>query len=613
MNARDLLDQGLTALGLFGDPPDKVAALAAFRRASEADPDMCDAWLGRAAAGDATVTTLGHAVQTRATLHRETRRHGLDDEAMRPEIPSPVGYLDLYPTTPGGLQLAYAMTLITAGDYDNAEAVLQPELDLRYEPAKMLPITQRLHTFVGVTLHYVTQRWTDVVTWATQPGGAPNPAIDNSLELLLGIAYASLGQFQAATKVLAPLTQRDRILPVIAAEAWFYQGLCQRKSGDENGARQSFQAATINGTIIGGAQEALDDPTYAPRVTTAAAIAARTDKWDPKSGPSQADIEQARNQQAAEKVLAEADEELKQLVGLTSVKSHVIELKNVQRYDQIMAQRSGGLVGKAEGSLHVVLVGAPGTAKTSIARILGKMYYGLGLLSSSRFEEVKRPHLVGKHIGDTEDKTTRILNDITGGVLFIDEAYTLYQEDNERDFGRVALETIMTFAEDHRRDTMLCLAGYVTPMNELFKANPGFRGRFPNTLQFTSNTPEELVEIADLFAETYQVTVTDDARNYLTELVKFLCATLAADAGFHDKDSEGFTLADRLNNGRFIRNVVDRSTDKMKNRLALDETIDLSTADLEMLRTVTFADLHAAASNLVESANITLPQHLRFN
>lgn len=610
MNARDLLDQGLTALGLFGDPSDKVTALAAFRRASEADPDMCDAWLGRAAAGDATVTTLAKAVQTRATLHRETRRHGLDDEALRPEIPAPVGYLDLYPTTPGGLQLAYAITLITAGDYDAAEFVLN-ELDLRYEPAKMVPITQRLHTFVGVTLHYVTQRWTDVVRWATQPGGTPTPRIDNSLELLLGIAYTSLGQFSAATKVLAPLTQRDRILPVIAAEAWFYQGLCQRKSGEENAARQSFQTATINGTIIAGAQEALDDPTYGPRVTTAAAIAARSDKWDPASGPSQADIEQAHNQQAAEKVLAEADTELKRLVGLTSVKSHVIELKNVQRYDQIMAQRSGGLVGKSQGPLHVVLVGPPGTAKTSIARILGKMYFGLGLLRSSRFREVKRHDLVGKHIGDTEDKTTRILNDIAGGVLFIDEAYNLYQEDNERDFGRVALDTIMTFAEDHRRDTMLCLAGYVTPMNELFTANPGMRGRFPHTLQFTSNTPEELVEIADLFAQTYQVTVADDARSYLTELVKFLCATLASDAGFHDRDTEGFTLADRLNNGRFIRNVLDKSTDKMKNRLALDETIDLSTADLDVLRTVVFDDLRAAASSLVESANIALPQHLR--
>jgi type VII secretion ATPase EccA len=612
VNARDLLDRGLTALGLFGDPPDRAAALAEFRRASEADPEMCDAWLGRAAAGDATITTLARAVQTRTTLHRETRRHGLDDEALRPEIPGPVGYLDLYPTTPGGLQLAYAMALITAGDYAAAETVLN-KLDLRYEPPTSRPTTERLHTFVGVTLHYVTQRWTDVVTWATQPGGAPTPAIDNSLELLLGIAYTSLGQFQAATKILAPLTQRDRILPVIAAEAWFYQGLCQRKSGDENGARQSFQNATINGTIIAGAQEALADPTYGPRVTTAAAIAARTDKWNPKSGPTQADIEQARKQEAAQKVLAEADEELKRLVGLTSVKSHVVELKNVQRYDQIMAQRSGGLVGQSQGPLHVVLVGAPGTAKTSIARILGKMYYGLGLLSSSRFREVKRHDLVGKHIGDTEDKTTKILNDIAGGVLFIDEAYTLYQEDNERDFGRVALDTIMTFAEDHRRDTMLCLAGYVTPMNELFSANPGMRGRFPHTLQFSSYTPEELVEIADLFAQTYQVTVTDDARSYLTELVKSLCSTLAADAGFHEKDTEGFTLADRLNNGRFIRNVLDKSTDKMKNRLALDETIDLTTADLDMLRTVTLEDLGAAATELLESANIALPQHLRFH
>jgi len=608
VTARDFLDQGLSALGLFGDQPDKDAALRAFRRATEADPTMCDAWLGRAAAGEATPSTLAKAVQTRTTLHRETRRHGFADDVLRPTVAAPAGYLDLYPTTPGGLQLAYAVALISRGDYDAAETALH-ETDLRHEPAEARPTTERLYSFVGTVLHYVTQRWPDVVNWAAHPRGERTLDIDNSLELLLGIAHASLGQFKEALAILGPLTQRDRILRVIAAEASFYQGLCQRKLGDESGARESFHAATINGTLIPGAQEALNDPTYAPLVTTADAIAARTDRWNPQSGPSQADIEQAQKKQAAEKVLAEAEADLVKLVGLTSVKAHVIELKNVQRYDQIMAQR-GRLVGQAQGPLHVVLVGPPGTAKTSIARILGRMYYGLGILSSPEFREVKRQDLVGQHIGDTEAKTDKILQGIKGGVLFIDEAPTLYQEDNERDFGRVALDTIMTFAEDHRRDTMLCLAGYAAPMNDLMAANPGLRGRFPHTLQFPSNTADELVQIADLFAENYQVELTDDARKHLAEVTQFLCGTLAAEVGFNDKGTGGFTLADRVNNGRFIRNVLDKSTDKMKNRLALDNTIDLATADLDVLRTVTLDDLRAAVGIVVESANIALPPTL---
>lgn len=609
MTARDLLDQGLAALGLFGDPRDQSAALSAFRRATDSDPNMCDAWVGRAAAGEATPAVLGKAVQTRDTLHRETRRHGLSDETLRPTVAAPVGYLDLYPTTPGGLQLAWATTLISAGEYDAAEDALN-SLDLRSEHAEARPVTERLHLFVRATLHYVTQRWTDVVHWATQTSGTATPQIDNSLELLLGIAQTSLAQYRVALTILDPLSQRKPIAPVIAAEASFYKGLCQRCLGDENSARASFQAATINGTLIPGAVEALADPTYAPVTTTAAAISARTEKWNPTSGPTQADIDDDEQRQAAAKVLEQASSELTSLVGLTSVKAHVIELKNVQRYDQIMAQR-GRTVGQAQGPLHMVLTGAPGTAKTSIARILGRMYRGMGLLKESYFREVNRHDLVGEHIGDTEAKTRKLLEEAQGGVLFIDEAYTLYQEDNARDFGRIALDVLMTFAEEHRRDTMLCLAGYVGPMNNLMTANPGLRGRFPHTLQFPSYTPTELVEIADLIAGNYDVTLTDDAREHLANLVEYLYATPAGDAGFVEKGTEGFTLTDVLNNGRFIRNILDKSTDKMKNRLAQDDTIDLTTADLDVASTVTLDDLRGAAAIVMDSAKIALPQHLQ--
>ena len=124
MNARDYLDGGIAALGLTGATPDLNQARTAFRRATEIDPGMCDAWMGLAAAGDTSVTTLRNAHHTSATLHRETRRIGLADDDLRPVVACPGGYIALYPTSPISLALAHVAALTAAGDYDNAEKAL---------------------------------------------------------------------------------------------------------------------------------------------------------------------------------------------------------------------------------------------------------------------------------------------------------------------------------------------------------------------------------------------------------------------------------------------------------------------------------------------------------
>jgi ESX secretion system protein EccA len=602
VNAREYLDQGIAALGLFGGQPDHPAALSAFERASDADPGMCDVWVGRAAAGDVSVSTLRTALHTSATLHRETRRLGLDDSALCPVVPAPAGYLDLYPTTPVGLALAHALALISAAEYDAAEKALD-DIDVTVEPRQKV-----VHTFVGTTLHFVTRRWTDVLAWSSRPHHDRASVLDDAIALLAGIAHTSLGQFESALSVLSPLTKAadETSIPAIVADAHFYQGLCRRSLNDEAAARNHFQAAMIDGQLLPGAQQALRDQTYGPIVTTAEAIAARVDRWNPDSGPSQADLKRKQHQQAAERILAEAETDLMNLVGLRNVKSHVLELRNIQRYDQILAQR-GIDTSDGQGSLHMILVGPPGTAKTSIARIMCRMYFGLGILDDPGFIEVKRQDLVGAHIGATEEKTSKILNDALGRALFIDEAPTLFKEDLDRDFGRIALDTIMTFAEDHRRDTMICLAGYAQPMKYMMSANPGLRGRFPHRLEFGSYSPTELVEIADVFADASKVTLAADAREYFSQIAAWMCAAPAATAGFTDPGTDGFTLADIANNGRFVRNVLDKATGKMKNRLIEDPTIDVATADLDAIRIVTLDDMRVAVATVVDAAEIELP------
>ncbi|GAB7146364.1 AAA family ATPase [Mycobacterium riyadhense] len=121
----------------------------------------------------------------------------------------------------------------------------------------------------------------------------------------------------------------------------------------------------------------------------------------------------------------------------------------------------------------MTVVGPPGTAKTSIARLICEMYFGLGILESPEFIEVSQKQLVGAVIDETEAKTSAVLESARGRALFIDEAPELYKPDLERDFGHIELNTMMKFAEDHRGDTMIALAGYAAPMNLMLAANPG--------------------------------------------------------------------------------------------------------------------------------------------
>lgn len=295
MTARDYLDTGIANLGLLGGPKNLAAAGEAFRRATELDPGMCDAWMGLAGAGDISTCTLRNTHDASATLHRETRRLGLGDADLAPTVPAPV-FLDLYPHTPGGLALAYAAGLIRDGDYDCAENLLN-QFDLSREPQQT-----QIHRFLGAALHYVTRRWPDVLGWTSRRVSSHNEVVDAATTLLRGIAQTGLGQFETALATLQPITAELHPTP-IAAEAALYRGLCHRALHDESAARAQFATATVDGVLRPDASTALADPTFGPIVTTEQAIAARTDRWDPDSGPTTTEIRQAQQRKAAQEVL----------------------------------------------------------------------------------------------------------------------------------------------------------------------------------------------------------------------------------------------------------------------------------------------------------------------
>ncbi|MBU8841264.1 AAA family ATPase [Mycolicibacterium goodii] len=574
--ARDYLDAGFDALGLFGNPADPNTAREQFRRAVGMDPGMCDAWLGLIATGDQSSETLRHAHETSATLHRETRRLGLQDTALEASVPSP-GFIEVFPYTPASVTLAYIAALLTEQDYDAAEKLLE-SFDTAREPLQS-PIWRCL----GATLHYVTQRWTDVVDWAARPVSGTLRVVDAATDLMAGIAHVGLGEFDAGL-VLLKSVPADQVSPHAAAIAALYRGYALRWLGRENEARAEFGAASVGGRMLPDAASAQADTTFGPKTTTAEAIAARTSRWDPQSGPSTEELRQAEHAQAAATVLEKAERDLQSFIGLAGVKAHVNKLKNVQIYDRAMAARGEG-VGQ-RNSLHMTLVGPPGTAKTSIARVMGEMYFGLGILDSPDFIEVSRKDLVGGVIGETEAKTGAFLDRARGRVLFIDEAPDLYKEDNERDFGRIALDVIMKFAEDHRDDTMIALAGYANGMDRLLSANPGLRSRFPTQLEFSSYSTDELSQIAAMFAQNFRVLVDPEAVETFNRYTNWLTSTLS-----NNPKNPSELLIDVAGNGRYVRNVMSEAVSRMKARIVSDPSIDFATADSDLLRTVTSADM----------------------
>ena len=196
-----------------------------------------------------------------------------------------------------------------------------------------------------------------------------------------------------------------------------------------------------------------------------------------------------------EEEIEEALRDLKELIGLNEVKREVESIVNTMRVTKEMAKRGIIQVGNNFGSMHMAFLGGPGTGKTTVARIIGRIYKALGILKRGDvFVECSRKDLIGEYQGHTGPKTQQKINEALGGILFIDEAYDLYR--GERDtFGQEAITTLIAEMENKRDQLVVILAGYKEEINELFDANPGFRSRVNTMIYFEDYSINQLVDI----------------------------------------------------------------------------------------------------------------------
>ncbi|MEW4561084.1 AAA family ATPase [Bremerella sp. JC770] len=250
-----------------------------------------------------------------------------------------------------------------------------------------------------------------------------------------------------------------------------------------------------------------------------------------------------------DEVLRQAQQELDGLIGLDSVKT---EIKRLMAFLKIQKQRREHGLKQSSQTLHFVFKGNPGTGKTTVARIIGKILYGFQILKTPKLVEGDRAALVSGYVGQTALKTDEVVDSALDGVLFIDEAYALSNPTGQHDFGQEAINTLLKRMEDNRDQLVVIVAGYPRLMQQFIETNPGLESRFTRYIDFDDYAVADLCRIFEKFCSDAEYELSTEAR---------AIASILFTAAYHGRD-------ERFGNARFVRNVFERAVGLHSERLA---------------------------------------------
>jgi type VII secretion ATPase EccA len=246
-------------------------------------------------------------------------------------------------------------------------------------------------------------------------------------------------------------------------------------------------------------------------------------------------------------------EELNDLIGLESVKEEVRSLAN---FVKVQKMREDKGLKNPKLSYHLVFTGSPGTGKTTVARIVARIYKDLGILKKGHLVETDRSGLIGKYVGQTAPRVNEMCDSALNGVLFIDEAYAITQG-GDQDYGDEAVATLLKRMEDDRDRLVVIVAGYTDEMKDFINTNPGLQSRFNKYINFPDYSASELYEIFLMYLRKNQYTISTEAAAYLQKQLEYVV---------ENKDRN-------FGNARFVRNIFERAVEQQANRLSAQRSI----------------------------------------
>jgi type VII secretion ATPase EccA len=567
-------------------PADLAAARSGFAALTHVAHEQCDAWTGLAAAGDVSARIVESVWRTSGTAGVLQRQIELAPGALGFSYDTGL-YLQFRATDCDDFQLAYAASLSESSDYAGADRLVGELIDRR--PGWLQA------RWLRVAICYSTERWSDVVRLLTPVvnDSALDEIYAHAARVTLGIALARLGMFAPA---LSYLEEPAGPVDIAAIDGALAKALSLRDQGEDQDANDLLQDLYAANPENAQIEEALSDSTFGLVTTTAARIDARTNPWDPSTEPSESEFVDPGAKERKAHLLIEAEAELAEFIGLEEVKYQVARLKSSVAM-AIRRQERGLTV--AQRTNHLVFAGPPGTGKTTIARVVAKIYCGLGLLKKETVREVHRADLIGQHIGETEAKTNAIIDSALDGVLFLDEAYALVSTGAKNDFGLVAIDTLLARMENDRDRLVVIVAGYRKDLDLFLDTNEGLRSRFTRSIDFPSYSPKELVEIAMRMAEKrdsiFEMAALADMENLFSQL---------AESSTPDAAGIARRSLDIAGNGRFVRNLVERSEEEREYRLDHSEAEDFTDDEL---MTITDDDVRNSAIPLLRGLGLSVP------